>query len=133
MANVAQPMMKALLDWSLNAQTATRPTAWFAGLASGSPTSISNSEIAVGSGYVRQAVGFAAAGTPASSGTCTNSAAFTFGPFSSAQSISGIFINDSVSSGAGVYLYAGLLSAARTVQPGDSLVVASGALVISMS
>ena len=133
MANVSQAMMKTLLDWSLNTQTATRPTAWFVGLATGSPTSVASSEIATGSGYVRQTATFGAAGTPASSGTATNQNAMTWGPFSNAQSISGIFIHDSVSSGAGVYLYAGLLSAARTVQPGDFLVVASAALTVTMA
>jgi hypothetical protein len=133
MANVMQQMMRDLLDWSLGGATPTRPAAWFIGLATGSPTSVASSEIAVGSGYVRQTVAFAAAGTPASSGTATNNAALTFGPFSTAQSISGIFIANTVSSNAGTGLYAGLLSAARTVQSGDSLVVASGALVVSMS
>lgn len=133
MANVMQPMMKSLLDWSLGGATPTRPAAQFVGLATGSPTSAASSEIATGSGYTRQTVTFGAAGTPASSGTATNVNAMTFGPFSTAQSISGLFIADTVSSNAGTGLYAGLLSAARTVQSGDSLVVASGALTVSMS
>jgi len=133
MANVSQAMMKSLLDWSLNGATPTRPGGPFAGLALGSPTSVSSSEIATGSGYARQTSPFGAAGTPTSSGTATNNAAFTFGPFSTAQSISGIFVSDTVSSNAGTLLYAGLLSAARTVQAGDSLVVASGALTITMA
>jgi len=133
MANVAIAMMKSLLDWSLNGATPTRPAAAFVGLATGSPVSNASSEIATGSGYIRQTVTFGAAGTPASSGTATNVNAMTFGPFSTAQSISGIFISDTLSSNAGTMLYEGLLSAARTVQSGDSLVVAAGALVVSMS
>ena len=133
LANVSQAMMRDLLDWSLGGATPTRPAAWFVGLALGSPTSAASSEIATGSGYVRVTAAFGAAGTPASSGTATNNAAMTFGPFSSNQSISGLFISNTVSSNAGTMLYAGLLSAARTVQSGDSLVVASGALVVSMS
>jgi hypothetical protein len=133
MANVSQALMKSLLDWSLNGATPTRPGAAFVGLATGSPTSAASSEIATGSGYVRQTVTFAAAGTPSGSGTATNNAAMTFGPFSTAQSISGLFISDTVSSNAGTMLYEGLLSAARTVQAGDSLVIASGALVVSMA
>jgi hypothetical protein len=133
MANIGQPMTKTLLDWSLTAGAATRPVAWFMGLGTGAPSSISNSEIATGSGYTRQTTNFAAAGTPTSSGTTINTVAATFGPFSNAQSISGLFINDSVSSAAGVYLYYGLLATARTVGVGDQLVVASAALTITLN
>jgi len=133
MANVSVFLQKSLLDWSLGGAAPTAPTAWFCGLATAAPTSAASSEIATGSGYTRQTALFGAAGTPAGSGTAVNTAAMTFGPFSSAQSISGIFIANTVSSNAGTGLYFGLLSAARTVQPGDSLVVASGALVVTMA
>lgn len=134
MANVSQQMMRDLLDWSLGGAAPTRPTAWFVGLALGSPTSVASSELGTGSGYARVTAGtFGAAGTPSGSGTVTNTVAMTFGPFSNAQSISGLFINNNSATGAGTMLYAGLLSAARTVQSGDSLVIASGALVVSMS
>jgi hypothetical protein len=133
MANISQPMTKAMLDWALTTGSPTRPAAWFGGLSLGSPTSVSNSEIGTGSGYTRQTTNFAAAGTPASSGTTINTVAMTFGPFSSAQSVSGLFINDSVSSGAGVQLFQGLLATARSPGAGDTLVVASGALVITLN
>jgi len=132
-ANISQYLTKAILDWALGGATPTRPVAQFAGLATGSPTSAASSEIATGSGYVRQTMTFAAAGTPSGSGTASNNAAVTFGPFSSNQSISGLFLSDTVSSAAGNQLFQGLLATARTVIPGDSLVVGVGALTITLN
>ena len=135
MANVAVAMQASLLNWSpTSTGTApTRPAGCFAGVSLGTPTSVSSSEVATGSGVSRQTVLFAAAATPASSGSCSNSAAITFGPFSSSCVISGVFLNDSTSSGAGTYLYFGNLSTVRTPLVGDSLVFAVGALAITMA
>lgn len=133
MANVAQPMQKSLLDWSLGGATPVRPVGQFAGLSIGAPSSIASSEIGTGSGYTRQTAIFGAAGTPASSGSASNATAMTFGPFSSSQALTGIFLADTVSSGAGTGLYYGNLTTARTPLPGDSLVVAVGALSVTMS
>lgn len=133
MAAIGQYLTQALLNWSLNADAVTRPTAWGVGLSLGSPTSVSGSEITTGSGYSRVAATFASAGTPTSSGTGTNISNMTFGPFSSACSISGIQVWDTVLSlNSGNLLYYGLLATARTLNAGDSLVVASGALTISL-
>lgn len=135
MSNISQYMQKAMLDWSLGGATPTRPVGQFVGLATAAPSSLSNSsaEVATGSGYVRQSVAFGAAATPASSGSASNNAANTFGPFSSSQAISGLFISDTVSSGAGNMLYFGNLSTPRTPLPGDSLIIAAGALSITLA
>jgi hypothetical protein len=133
MANIAQALHKGILDWSFGGAAPPTIAGRFAGLSLGAPSSVSNSEIATGSGYVRQTIIFGAAGTPTSSGTVTNNAAVTFGPFSTAQSISGIFINDSVSSGAGVYMWYGTLTTPRTVAPGDQLVLGSAALTVTIA
>lgn len=133
MANISQAMTKSLLDWSLLGATPTRPTSVFAGLATGAPTSVASSEIGTGSGYARSIMSFGAAGTPSGSGTATNNAGVTFGPFSSAQSISGVFIVDNVATAAGTMLYQGNLTTARTVNPGDQLVFASAALTITLN
>lgn len=133
MSNIAVPMQKSLLDWMLGGATPTRPGAQFVGLSLGAPTSAASSEIATGSGYVRQTALFAAAGTPTSSGTASNSAAMTFGPFSSSQVVSGLFIADTVSSNAGTGLMFGNLATVRTPLPGDSIVIAVGALVATMA
>jgi hypothetical protein len=132
-ANISQAMSKSMLDWALNGATPTRPGAVYAGLALGAPGSAASSEIGTGSGYTRQTMAMGAAGTPSGSGTATNNANVTFGPFSTAQSISGIFLADTVSSGAGTMLFYGTLTTPRTVSPGDSLVVSSAALTITLS
>lgn len=130
MANVSSYAENAMLNWVLNAGAVTRPTTWMVGLSLGSPTSVSGSEMANNSGYTRQTLGMAAA----TAGTCSNSAAVTFGPFSTAYSISGIQIWDTQgSTNTGNMLWQGLLSAARTVASGDSLVFAVGAITASLA
>lgn len=78
---------------------------------------------------------FGAAGTPTSSGTVTNASAVTFGPVNAASVISGIQIWDTVgvAADAGNMLWFGLLATARTLASGDSLVIASGALTVTLT
>lgn len=130
MANVASYAENAMLNWVNNATAVTRPTTWQVGLSLGSPTTISGSEITTGVGYTRQSVTFAAA----TNGTASNANAITFGTFNTAMSISGIQIWDTLLTlNSGNLLWYGLLSAARTVASGDSLVIAAGALVTTLS
>ncbi len=135
MANMGQYLTALLLNWSMTGGAATRPTAWGIALSLGSPTSVSASEVAGGSGYLRTTMAFGAAGTPTSSGTASNASAITFGPFSSAQSISGIVVFDTVttSSNSGNILWEGLLATARTIGIGDSLVLPTGSLLLTLS
>jgi hypothetical protein len=78
---------------------------------------------------------FGAAGTPTSSGTVSNASAITFGPFSSAQSISGIVVFDTVTTSvnSGNILWQGLLATARTIGIGDSLVLPTGSLLLTLN
>ena len=132
MAAIAAYLQKAGLDWALGGATPTRPTAWGVSLSLGAPTSVSGSEITTGSGYARQTVGFAPA--VLSAGSASNTVAMTFGPFSSGASISGVALWDTVlSANSGNMLAYGLLATPRTVGAGDSLVIASGALVITLA
>ena len=132
MSNIAAYNEKALLDWNLGGATPTRPGAWGAGLSLGSPTSTSGSEITTGSGYARQTIGFGAAASPG--GSATNNTAATWGPFSSTCSISGLQIWDTVLSlNSGNMLWYGLLATARTLLANDSVILASGALTISLA
>lgn len=132
MGAVSAYAQKAMLDWKLGGATPTRPTAWAVGLSLGVPTSVSGSEITTGSGYARQTVGFAAAASPA--GSASNTVAMTFGPFSSSAAITGLQVWDTVlSANSGNMLDYGTLATPRTVGPGDSLVIAAGALVITQS
>lgn len=133
MANVATYAEQLGLLFLLRGSTATTPAAWGVGLSLGAPTSVSGSEIAQpGSGYVRKAASFASQAV----GTFTNATAMTFGPFSSGASISGLQIWDNsstASADAPNLMWYGLLTTARTVGVGDSLVIASGALTITLS
>lgn len=132
MANIAAYASKAMLDWVLGGATPTRPASQAIGLSLGNPTSLSGSEITTGSGYARQTGLFGAAQSPA--GSATNASAATFGPFSGAASISGVQIWDTMLSlNSGSMLWYGLLATARTVGVGDSLVMASGAMTVSLS
>ena len=86
----------------------------------------------IGSGYTRLTVLFAAASSPI--GSATNSAAVTFGPFSSANiPIVGLCLMDERTANGNNILWYGNLATARTAQVGDSLVLAAGALVVSIA
>jgi hypothetical protein len=130
MAGIAVYAEKAMLDWVLLGATPTRPTALGVNISLGSPSSVSASEVALGSGITRQAVSFAPADSPAGSGS--NTVPMTFGPVSGACSVSGISIWDTASPTNGNYLWYGLLSTVRTLGVGDSLVIAAGELTITL-
>lgn len=133
MSNIGAYAEAAMLNWVLGGATPTRPAAWGVGLALGAPTSISGSEIGTGSGYARQTGTFGAAASPA--GSVSNANAMTFGPFSTAQSISGLVVWDTITAtpNIGNMLWYGTLTTPRTVGPGDQLVIAAGALTITLS
>lgn len=131
MANISAYNAKALLDWNLNGATPTRPGANWAGLAAGTPTSVSGSEIGTLTGYSRVTALFGAAASPA--GSASNTAAMTFGPFSSIGSILGLQVWDGSPVGSSNMLWYGTLQTARTIGVGDTLIVAAGALLITLS
>lgn len=133
MANIGAYGAAAMLNWSLGGVAPTRPTTWGAALSLGVPTSVSMSEVGTASGYTPQTLQMqSSASTPAGSATMTNTVAMTFGPFSTAQSISGIIIKDTLGT-AGNMLYYGTLTSARNVSAGDSLVIPIGSLVITLN
>lgn len=131
MANISAYLEKAMLDWVLGGATPTQPASRLAALSLGTPTSVSGSEVLPSSGYSRQTALFGAAASPA--GSASNTAAMTFGPFSSSAAIQGLVIYDTTAFTAGNMLWYGTLLTARTVLPGDTLVVAAGALIITLS
>lgn len=131
MANIGAYLSKAMLDWCLQGAIPARPNALWAGLANGTPTSISGSEIAAVSGYARVTALFGAAASPAGSASIT--AAMTFGPFSSSGSILGMQLWDGSPIGSSDMLWYGTLQTPRTVLPGDSLVMTAGSLIITLS
>jgi hypothetical protein len=131
MANVSAYAQKAVLDWLMNGATPTRPAQNWVGLALGTPTSVTGSEVQPNSGYARQTGLFGAAASPA--GSASNTAAMTFGPFSSSNAIQGVIITDTASINSGNQLWYGTLSVARTVQTGDQIVFVAGALVCTLA
>ena len=121
-----------MLDWVFGGATPSRPAAYGVGLSTGNPSSTSGSEISTNSGYSRQSMAWGAAASPA--GSLTNASAITFGPFSTAQSISGLLIWDTMlSANSGNLLWYGTLATARTVGVGDSLVIASASIVVTLA
>lgn len=132
MANIGAFASKQMLDWVLGGAAATQPSSRLAALTFGVPTSVSAlGEIQANSGYVRATTLFGAAASPQMS--ASNTASFTFGPFSSSQSILGMLIYDTISINSGNIWWYGTLLTARTVLPGDTLVVNTGALLITLS
>jgi hypothetical protein len=131
MANIGAPNMKLMLDWNLGGAAATQPPGRFAALCLGTPTSITGSpEVQANSGYLRQTALFGAAASPA--GSASNTAAMTFGPFSSSAAIQGLMLYDTASINSGTLLWYGTLLTARTVLTGDTLVIGAGSLLITL-
>jgi hypothetical protein len=131
MANISSYAEKAMLDWVLGGATPTQPASRYIALSLGTPTSVTGSEVQLNSGYARQTGLFGAAASPA--GSASNTAAMTFGPFSSSAAIQGIMVWNTGSINSGSMLWYGTLQTARTVLPGDSLVVDVGQLIITLS
>lgn len=131
MPNIGVNGQKSILDFILGGSVATSPAARFIGLAWGTPTSAvgGGSELNTSFGYQRTSATFSAAASPA--GSASNAAAMTFGPFSSIASILGIHMWDATTA-SNMWLY-GTLQTARTVGVGDSLVIAAGALTVTLS
>jgi hypothetical protein len=131
MASVSAYLVKQTLDWMLGGATGTQPANRWAGLAAGTPTSVSGSELAAAQGYFSRLTAlFGAAASP--TGSASNTAAMTFGPFSSGGSALGIHLWDGSPIASSNMLWYGTLQTARTYGIGDSLVLAAGALAITL-
>jgi hypothetical protein len=125
-------LQKAMLDWILQGANPTQPTAFWAALAVGTPTSISASEMNTLTGYSRVTALFSAAAT-ATSASCSNSAAMTFGPFSSVGSAIGVTLWDGSPIGSTNMLWYGTFLTARTFQINDRLFIGAGALTLTLA
>jgi hypothetical protein len=118
-----------MLDWVMGGATPTQPASRLVALSTGTPTSVSASgEYQTNSGYARQTVLFGAAASPA--GSASNTAAMTFGPFSSSNAIQGLLIYDTISINSGNIWFYGTLLTARTVLPNDTLIITPGSLIV---
>jgi hypothetical protein len=120
-----------MLNYTLNG---TQPVigSWSVGLATNTaPTTASAYEIATGLGANRATCTFPAAASPA--GSASNANTLSYGPFSSSATVSGIQVWNTSAITGGSYLWFGTLSVARTLNPGDSLVINPGNLLIVIS
>lgn len=132
MANIGAWGAAAMLDWVLGGATPVRPASRLIALSTATPTSVSASgEYQTNSGYARQSALFGAAASPA--GSASNTAAMTFGPFSSSNAIQGMLVYDTISINSGSIWWYGTLLTARTVLPGDTLFVSAGGLIITLA
>lgn len=133
MANIGHGAYKSMLDWSLKTSSIATPASMVVGLSLGSPTTISFSEIAAGSGYTRQAITFGAAATPGASASASNNIAASFGTISSSAVISGIFLSDLITIAGGSMFWYGTVATLRTPLPGDTVSLAAGGLGITLA
>ena len=132
MSAISAYLEKAYLDWCFGGAAVTQPSNRWLGLAVGTPTSVSGSEMGTLSGYSRlTAASFPAASSPA--GSMSNTGGHTFGPFSSVGSAIGVHVWDGSPVGSSTMLWYGTLATARTFGIGDTLVFSAGALTITMS
>lgn len=136
MPNIGAFGAKAMLDWTLKGATPTQPASILAALSLGTPGSVSGSEVGSNSGYIRQTALFGAAQSNIGGGvaaSASNTASIVFGPFSTSNAIQGLLIYDTISINSGNIWWYGTLLTARTVLPGDTLVVAAGALIATLT
>lgn len=116
------------LEWLLTSNSATRPTAWYLGLHTGSPADDDSgaNEVSGGS-YARQSVAFSV-----TTDTASNSATITF-PAATANwgTISHISVYDA--SSAGNLLFHGAVTTSKTIESGDTFQVSSGNLTITLA
>lgn len=132
MANISAYLEKAYLDWCFGGAAVTQPATRAIGLSAGAPSSTSGSELTTGIGYARQTANWPAAASPA--GSVTNNTAYTFGPFSASQVVSGLQIWDTVLTlNSGNMLWYGNLATARTPLANDTVVIAIANLTVTLS
>jgi len=119
-----------ILNFLMTSGTATRPTAWYVALYTAAPSDAGGGTEVSGNGYSRQTVAWdTATGT---GGTTDNTGAVSFtatgGNFGT---IVAIGIHDA--SSGGNLLWHGALSANKTVNDGDTLEFAAGAIDLTIA
>lgn len=130
MAALSDHAENLLLNFLMTSGTATRPTAWYIGLFTAAPNDAGGGTEVTGNGYSRQTVSWdTASGT---GGTTSNSTAETFtasgGDWGTITHI-GIFD----ASTSGNLLWHGSLTASKTINDGDSLEFAIGAIDLTIA
>lgn len=130
MAALSDHAEALLLDWLMTSGSATRPTAWYVALYTAAPSDSGGGTEVTGNGYAREAVTFAAATSPG--GTTSNSGAVTFtASGGNWGSITHIGIHDALSGGN--LLWHGAMTAAKTVNDGDTLEFSIGNIDLTIA
>jgi hypothetical protein len=121
---------KLLLDWLMTAGTATRPTNRYLAIFTAAPSDAGGGTEVTGNGYARQAITFNAAVSPGGTTNNSNAPAFTAagGNFGTVTHI-GIF--DATTTGN--LLWHGAMQSPRTVNDGDTLSFAVGAINLTLA
>lgn len=130
MAALSDYSEKLLLDWMMTTGSATRPTAWYVGLFTAAPSDSGGGTEVSGNGYSRQSATFAAATSPGGTTDNTGSVSFTASG-GNWGSITHIGIFDASTSGN--LLWHGSLSSSKTVNDGDTLQFAAGAIDLTLA
>lgn len=130
MAAISDYAEKLILDWLFTNGAATRPTSWYIGCFTSATSDSGGGTEVAGNGYSRQSVTFDAASSPA--GTTQNSGAVSFtASGGNWGSITHIGIFDAAS--AGNLLWHGAMTAARTVNDGDTLTFSAGNIDLTLA
>lgn len=130
MAALSNYAEKLLLDWLMTAGAATRPTAWYLALFTAAPSdSGGGTEVSTG-GYARQTIAFAAATSGAGTTDNTGLVSFTASG-ANYGTVTHIGIFDASTSGN--LLWHGAMTASRTINDGDTLEFAIGAVDLTMA
>ena len=128
MADFTDALEEVILDWAFTTGTPTRPTAWYVGLYTTTPTADAGTGgvECSNTGYARQSVTWTR-----TSGTLNPSAVVTFGPATEAwTAVVGFGIFSALTAGT---LYAfKALTTARTLGNGDSAEFATADLTITL-
>ena len=129
MAALSDYAENLLMDWLMTGGAATRPTAWYVGLHTGSPADDdSGADEISGNGYSRQAIAVNAS----SGGTTSNNANITFTASGGDWgTISHISVYDA--STAGNLLWHGAMSASKTIADGDTLQFNTGNIDLTIA
>lgn len=120
---------KLLLDWLMTNTSATRPTNWFVALFTSATNDANGGTEVAGGGYARKSVTFTPATTP--DGTTSNAGSVSF---TAAGGNWGLITHIAICDAAtgGNRLWHGGLVAARTVNDGDTLSFAAGAINLTL-
>jgi hypothetical protein len=116
------------IDWLLATGSPTRPAGCYVALGTGASASGLTGEPS-GNGYARQSATFSAA----SSRATANTAKLTFGPCTSSNWGALTHVGVYSASSGGTCIYCGSLTASKTVNVGDTLEMAIGAVSIAVN